>query len=234
MDLDPHDVLKLKDSVSKPGHQHRKEDIPAVAPEQEPKTILWVMALAFLAIAIISVFMVRSVWVTPVAPPNPNVLIYNQYEFVKQADGFWKFNWTDNGNVYGIPLRYNPAQVENVTVTGRINPQFGAGGEVYVAIDPSIESNQQYVGLGAAEMSISLMRVFGVKLIASCTVNETESCNIRPIRNCNNTADSVIVVREGDGPLVTFDNKCITVQGRELDLVRAVDRLLYKLYNVMT
>lgn len=234
MDLDARDVARLKQAVSKPGSSHSSAgNAPSVAPEREPGTILLVTAIALVIIGVIAVLMVRSAWVTPVTPADPDVLIYNEFEFVKQSDGFWKFNWTNNGNVYGVPLRYNPTQVENVTVTGRINPQFGADGEVYVAIDPSMEANQQYVGLGAAELSISLMRVFGVKLIAACTVNETESCNIRPIRNCSDIRDSVIIVREGQGPSVTFDNKCVTIQGKELDIVRAVDRLLYRLYNVM-
>jgi len=233
VDLEPGDIAKLKDAVSKHSTQHRADDVPAIAPEREPGTILLLIAISFVILGIIVVLMVRSAWTPAFTPSDPDLLIYNEFEFVRQDDGFWKFNWTNNGNVYGVPLRYNPSQVENVTITGRINPKFGANNEIYVAIDPSNESNQQYVGLGAAELAISLMRVFGVNVIAACTTNETESCLFRPIKNCENINESVIVVREGEGPLVTFDNKCVTVQGSKLDLVRAVDMFLYRLYNVI-
>jgi hypothetical protein len=174
--------------------------------------------------------MVKSVW-NP--KPKAETINYNQYVFTQQQDGFWQFDWQRNNTVYHVPLRYNPTQLGNVTEGGKLSRQFGNQGTVYVAVDPSTEFNQQYVGVAAAELSLNLLKSFEVNVVAGCTVNETESCQSRPIINCNTTDLSVVVVHEGPGPILTYQGDCITVQATQFELIQAVDRLLYKFYGVM-
>ena len=189
-----------------------------------------VAAIVLIFVVLAGVLMVKSVW-NPA--PKATTVTYNEFVFTQQTDGFWQFDWQKDNNIYHVPLRYNPLQVGNVTESGTLASTFGTRRNVYVAIDPAMENNQQYVGVAAAELSLNLLKAFGVDVVAACTVNDTEPCQSRPIMNCNSTGHSVVVVREGPGPSITYDGDCITVQAQQLELVQAVDRLLYKFYWVM-
>ncbi|MEK6823188.1 MAG: hypothetical protein AABY13_05135 [Nanoarchaeota archaeon] len=199
--------------------------------ENEPtvKVLLWVIVV--LGVLFMAILMIRSVY-NPAPPVNK--VNYNEWEFIQLPDRFWEFQWQKGTAVYNIPLRYNPTELGNVSITGALDPRFGARKDVYIAVDPSNQTNQQYVALGVGELSLNLMKVFGVDLIAACTRNETASCADRAVVSCErDTNKSIIIIREGKGPSVTQAGNCITVQGEKLDLLQAVDRLLYKFYNVM-
>jgi len=92
-----------------------------------------------------------------------------------------------------------------------------------------------YVALAASELTINLAQVMGVNLSASCTTNETmaEACQNRTIANCGDADKAVIYLKEDNETKVTFNETCMTVQGRGIELVRAVDRVLYKVYGIM-
>jgi hypothetical protein len=227
MAIDPRIVGAIRNA----GHPHKKDPAPPIAPGSEPKTYALIIAIVVIAVLLAAVLMVRTVW-NP--QPKAETITYNQFVFTHLADGFWQFDWQWSNNIYHVPLRYNPLQLGNVTVSGGLAGTFGNRTEFYLAIDPSTEYNQQYVGLAGAELSLNLAKAFGVKVVASCTVNETDSCQYRPVMNCDSENASVVVLHEGPGPSVTYAGDCITIQGNQFELVQAVDRLLYKFYGVMS
>jgi hypothetical protein len=200
-------------------------------PDHEPKTRMLIWFVLAVALLFVIVMMLRTVY-NP-APPEKKVM-YNGFEFVQLVDGFWQFRWQKGNEVYNVPLRYNPAQLDNVTVVGSLDPRFATRPEVYVAVDPSNASDQQYVGLGVGETGLNLLKAFNVNLVAACTRNETDACTVRPIVSCEKDSDkSIIVIREGDGPTVIHEGSCIIVRGDKMDLLQSVDRLLYRFYGVM-
>ena len=206
--------------------------VPKYEPHQEdePNANLLIWFLIVLGIVFIGIVLLRSVY-NP-APPVTTVM-YNEWEFTQLQDGFWQFKWQNDNAEYFIPLRYNPTQLGNVSVIGTLSPSFGSRRNVYIAVDPSTEKDQAYVALGVGEIGLNLIKVFSVNLIPSCTRNETLSCTTRPIVNCQSVNKSVIIIREGPGPIVNQTGDCIVVQGKQLELLQAVDRLLYKFYKVI-
>lgn len=211
----------------------KAQPLPAaeIAPEQEPKTTFLIWLVVLIGVVFVAIIMMRSVY-----DPGPpvNKVVYQEFEFVQLPDHFWEFEWQQGDAIYHIPLRYNPLQLDNVTVTGDIDSRFGERPELYLAVDPSNKTDQQFVALGVGEMGLNLLKVFGVELRPSCTRNETAACWERPIMTCEMDVDkSIIVIREGPGPTVIQNYNCIIVQGEKLELLQAVDRLLFKFYGIM-
>ncbi len=196
--------------------------------EHEPKYLILIWSIVIIGVLVVAAIMIYS---ATKPAPNPNLVTYKNYDFTRMEDGFWQFRWQSGTITYHIPLRYNPLQMENVTINGVLGDNFGEDG-VTITVDPSDGADQQYVALAAAEIGINLVKVFSADMKAACTENRTDSCAIRPIVKCGDNS-SVIYLREASGPSVTFEGRCITLSGEGLELVQAVDRLLFMFYGIM-
>lgn len=212
------------------GKEPAKQPAPPVEDEKEPNTTVLVWSLVIIGVIVAAILLFRSVY----TPPEEVVKVdYNNYEFIRLPDEFWEFRWQKDDAVYHVPLRYNPTQLGNVTVTGYINNGFGRRRSVHIAVDPTNRTDLQYLSLGTAELSLNLLKAFGVNIVASCTRNETSSCMERPVVDCDDKNISVIIVREAPGPTVDMRGDCIVVQGENMGLLQAVDRLLFTFYGIM-
>ena len=87
--------------------------------------------------------------------------------------------------------------------------------------------------MAVGEFDQNIIKAFGKIPIAACDKNETEACATRPIITCDNTDRAVLYLQQEPETKVIFDNNCIIVQGIGAEIVRAVDRLLLKLYGIM-
>ncbi|HII30226.1 hypothetical protein COT48_05185 [Candidatus Woesearchaeota archaeon CG08_land_8_20_14_0_20_47_9] len=165
------------------------------------------------------------------ASNNSDVIEYNHFIFEKRG-GMWHTQWQRDGDIYNLLLRFNPYEVENVTITGGLDDRF-ISSEVYVTFDPSYTATLTYVALGAAELSLNMARGLDITPVAACTINITDACSNRPIINCTNTEQAVVYIREDDEPAGLYlQGNCITISGRGMEILRAVDRLLYAWYGI--
>jgi len=207
--------------------------VPDIAPEKEPTNMIFILTLAIIGVLIIGIFVIAAFNDDRVPErPKGQVIEYNNFEF-EFYDGLWWGLWARDDIEYILSLRYNPVQTLNVSIEGRISETFERD-TIYVTFDPTKEK-QAYVALAAAELSLNLARAIGVDVIAACTMNETEACANRPIVTCDSENISVIHIEETEGPAnVILEGDCITLQGKELELVRSVDRMVYTFYGIIT
>ena len=68
--------------------------------------------------------------------------------------------------------------------------------------------------------------------IPACDRNKTIACETVPIIDCDNTKELVLYVRYAPETKITLEDNCIIIEGQDLELVRAVDRLLYQFYEI--
>ena len=171
-----------------------------------------------------------------------NAYLYNEFSFVKY-DGLWYtqiFNQY-TGTQFDVPLHYGPKEVTDLIVTGNLNLFFAKikknniGDEydtqTYLTFDP--ESTQMaYVALATGELTQNLAKTMGIAFLPACT-KEHDDCKDVPIITCDNTKDPVIYIKEAEETAVTVEGNCVIIQGEKEEIVRAADRFLFKLYNIM-
>ncbi len=155
---------------------------------------------------------------------------YNGFTFVYSA-GLWNSEWQRDNVLYNIHFHYNPYEVEDVPVYGQLDDRFNSG-ETYITFDPD-DDDLNNVKLAVGELDLSLIKVFNIPLIAACSKNVTEACYTRPIITCENTNQSVIYLTQGNETRVDLKGNCMTLQGKGIELTRAVDRVLYQWYGII-
>lgn len=179
------------------------------------------IVLAILAIVYIGRFF---------SPTGPEISEYNNWKFYQQ-DKTWHFNWQGQ-NLYDVQLRNHPTAVEKIPLIGKLNDTFNDREEIYVTIDPRQKDQMKWLSLAKAELIWSLIGPFNKKIIDACTVNTTE-CEGFPIVNCA-TPNASVIMLAADGPSMIYSqDECILLTGKENDLVKSVDKLLYKWYGVI-
>lgn len=192
-----------------------------------------------LKIAIVAGFAVFSaaliIFIPKLLPPKePTTVYYNGFEF-KLIDNMWYTQWQHNGRIYNLPLRFNPYDVEDVIVAGRLNDSFNDNKDIYITFDPVQEnhSSYKYLTLAVAELSLSLTKAFGKNIIGACAVNETEACIDRPIVNCDSAGLSVIYLKTAKTPAIFINQTCVMLFGTGFELLKPVDRFLYTWYEII-
>lgn len=160
--------------------------------------------------------------------------VYNGYSFVF-ANGLWYTQVQNKAgtSLFNIPLHYAPKDLEDIPVGGMLNlTLFDSENGIYITFNP-LEQNLNYVALAVGEFDQSIIKAFNKIPVAACDKNETKACSTRPIITCNNTNKPVLYLQQKPETKVIFDYNCMHVQGIGPEIVRAVDRLLLKLYGIM-
>lgn len=204
--------------------KEKKEDEEIKKEDRSTKNFL--IAAGFLILLTIIFFVTRQV----AHEPKYETMTYNGFKFVKIGP-LWYFQWQEDSQLYNVPLRYNPKEVVDVPVTGVYDERFQQS-DIYLTFDPA-ESGLSYIALSASELSISLSTVMGINIIAACTSNTTEACWDRPIITCDNTDKAIIYLREAPEAKIVLAGNCVVVQGKDIELLRAVDKLLYLWYKII-
>ena len=166
---------------------------------------------------------------------------YNGYSFV-YYDGLWytQIYNSFSEDLYDVPLHYGPKNLTDIIITGDVNPFFNAvlmsnlsntSLRYYLTFNPTDE-NLGYVALASGELSQNLVTTFNIAPVSACTVEDAQCASV-PIVTCDSTTEPVIFIKSGTPTLIYANGNCITIQGEQAELVRAVDRFLYKLYNIM-
>lgn len=156
--------------------------------------------------------------------------MYNGFSFVK-VDGLW---WTEVqrfNTLVKIPLHFAPKDLEYLEIEGRASPDFDKYEDIYIAIDPDVSN--KYYGLAIAELSMNMAKGINRNPIGACS-KESPDCADRPIVSCDDSNGRPIVeLVRGNETSITAEGVCVKITGKDIDLVHAIDRLLYKWYGVM-
>lgn len=214
------------------------------------KKILWLI-LAVLAVFVIISFSGIKVFNGGEAITGKNVLsvdklheqnkagqlaeergyMYNGYSFVNY-DGLW---WTELqrlGGVVKVPLHFGPKDVESIPMEGSLSSDFNYGNSVYITIDPTVYN--KYYTLSLMELNNNIVQGINRNISSACTQSDP-ICEERKILNCGNSSNLPVIqlVPEESETRIELTGSCIKVIGNELNLTKAVDRLLYHWYGVM-
>ena len=202
-----------------------------IAPENEPNSNILIWTFAIIGILILGIFLIRVFYDPEPVRPGVPMVEYNNWEF-EYYDGLWWTAWQRENIQFILSLRYNPVQTLNITVSGEISPTFERD-TIYISFDPTAEKHT-YVALAAAELTLNLARAIGVNTIAACTNDGHPACENRPIVNCDSENVSVIVLSETNNTAgISLQGDCMTLHGKELELVRSVDRMVYTFYGII-
>jgi hypothetical protein len=157
--------------------------------------------------------------------------LYNGFSFVKYNDQWYtRFKRRDNNQSYNVQFRFSPKEVEHVPLSGDYS-QLLQENSTYVTFDPTPD-NLSSTALAAADLSVSLVKVFDIIPVAACTKNETRACQTRPILECK-PGFPVVYLKNASIAGASMQGTCLTIQGEGIDLVKAVDRVLMGWYGVM-
>ncbi len=157
--------------------------------------------------------------------------VYNGFSFVK-VDGLWWTELTRFNTLLKIPLHFGPRDVEEISFSGQLTPEFNVGEWVHVAIDPNVQD--KHYTLALSELSFNMAKGINRGPIGSCT-EENWACENRTIVSCENNPENkpVIELALAEETGVELQGPCIKISGSGYDLVKAVDRVLYHWYGVI-
>ncbi len=187
----------------------------------------------FFILAVIVLFFAANKFYSK--PPENTQITYDHWEFTEIA-GMWFFEWQKEGNLYQVGLRFNPEEVENIPIKGKLNTEkFNSQKDVYITFDFSNESSQNFsiLALASAELTQNIATAINRIPVAACANELDPACEDRPIKTCSNTDEPVIYLEEGGTAGIILDNACITLTGEGFELLKSVDRLLYHWYGII-
>ncbi|MBW2985825.1 hypothetical protein KY333_00470 [Candidatus Woesearchaeota archaeon] len=165
--------------------------------------------------------------------PEPyETVTFNSFEFTKIA-GTWYAQWQHENRLVSLALRFNPYEVENVSVVGDISEEFQQS-KVYITFDPYSEDDSfKYLALASAELSQSIVKAFNKQIIPACTRYENETCENVSIVTCDDKDKAVIHLVAGEPTQIIMQDNCVTLQGKDFELLKSVDKLLYLWYKII-
>lgn len=209
--------------------------------EKSRHTMLWMVGVCgILFLLVIGFTLIRKAEVMNVQDMTGHMVngvvderyTHNGFNFVK-IDDIWYTELINKNRRITVPLHYGPREVADVPLTGDLDDRFTQAKLVYIAFNP-LDHNLSYIAVANGELGLSLARAMGLQLKAACTQNETAPCAKQPILSCDTNKDRAIIeLRQADEPSVQYKGNCILLAGRDWDLVKAVDRLLLKWYQII-
>lgn len=157
--------------------------------------------------------------------------IYNGYSFVNFS-GVWYSRVQKGNTTYEISFNNDPRSIEKIPVEGKLSSTFLDGDTIYITFDPDARE-AKYITVANAGLSMSLIKGFGYRLVASCTDNESMICQKNGVVRCGDSDRPVVYFKEDTEAKIVLSETCITVQGSGPDLVKAKDRLLMDWYGMI-
>ena len=173
--------------------------------------------------------------------PSENNYMYNGYSFV-YADGMWYTQVQRENKLWDIPLHFGPKDLENITASGSYNiPKNKTN--VYITYNPIDKNPKKFEALGGLELGLNMVKSFGVVPIAACDRNKADNeidqieidkaCTERPIVTCSNKDKAVIYLKQEEPAHIEMKGNCVVIQGKEWDLIRAIDKFILVWYGIM-
>jgi hypothetical protein len=165
---------------------------------------------------------------------NTNNVVYNNFTFTFK-EGFWytevKVDYFYDEKEFEVPFYYNPYEVQDIEMRRGLEYLFMDKPYMLIAVDPDYDPQAVIAG---TEISKILGKVWFKKVQAGLT-RAVEGSDF-PVITCQNISKDrrVIELRLGNETKIFQEEGCIIVQGTdEEELVRAADRLAYRLLKIM-
>ncbi|MBI4738450.1 hypothetical protein HY772_02625 [Candidatus Woesearchaeota archaeon] len=155
--------------------------------------------------------------------------MYNGFSFVKFND-VWNTQLAKGNTIYDLTFNNDPKSTENVSITGKLDPDYFKDKNVFITFDP-LGKDLKHVAVANYGFSRSLAVAFDYNLSAGCT--REDNCAGYPIYTCDDEDKSVVYFKEANETAIVYDDNCVIVQGKGSELVRAKDRLLMRWYGIM-
>ncbi|OYT31283.1 hypothetical protein B6U93_03865 [Candidatus Woesearchaeota archaeon ex4484_78] len=224
----------MKEEQKKEQKQDKTEKTPIkikdIEPEQPTLNTSTKKFIAITSIIMLAILLTILLWPKNTTPKTETIT-YNNFEFQKIGN-LWKTTVQVGPQQYELILRYNPKQVENVSVKGKA-ARFKEP-PIYITFNPEEEQdNMKYLALAGAELSQSITRALGKEVKPACTQNTTYYCHNISIVKCGEENKSVIYITAKEPTQIQLTENCITLQGKGMDLLRSVDLLLYRYYGII-
>ena len=166
--------------------------------------------------------------------PDKGYVYKGLYSFVSY-DGLWytQLRTHSGQKLFNIPFHYSPRDVEHIEPVGQLNySNLDRYKNFFMTFDPEDE-NLNYIAASTSETDMILIQVFGKGIIAACTRNETAACQGRPIVQCNSTDAPVFYFASEEETTLLYLNNCIVISGKNEELFKATDRMLFDLLDIM-
>ena len=203
---------------------HREEPTPENPLNKQSKIFAIIAVAAIFGIVLFILFGLK----TP--PPPAPTIEYNYFTFTEN-EGLWETVVEVKGQPVLATFRFNPEQVADVPLSGN---KVTIGQPLYLTFDPEAPPDSyKYLALANTELALHLIRAFNITVESACTKNLTDACLDRPIIDCSTKNASVIKLIPTPPAQITLQDNCVILSGQDLDLLKAVDRLLFKWYSIM-
>ncbi len=159
-----------------------------------------------------------------------NNYVYNGFSFV-YFNGAWYTQLQRGDTVYDVPLHFGAREVEDILAIGELDPGFGEGRVVYISFDPT----DSHVGLAAIELSLNLGKGMDAITKSACDkAYDIDACKERSVVTCNDKDKSVIHLKQANETKIILNEKCVIIEGKGKDLIRATDNVILHFYGVMS
>ena len=158
---------------------------------------------------------------------------YNGFSFVKIGP-LWYTKVSAKGNVYNIPFRFGPKDVEHIPVE---MDNFSAG-IVFLTMDPELTSR---VAIAAIEIGrvlgdkYDLLNIPDKSALTKIPEGRIQDYNETLIKTCEDATEveAVFLFISGNETKVYEENNCVIIQGvTDDDIIKASDRLAYGILGV--
>lgn len=132
-----------------------------------------------------------------------------------QTDAGWVAYKPDNTQVW---IMTNPKELENITLPYVNTAMLKTYGKLYVTYNPKerirVALNQFFKNIAVPQL-----------VVPACTV-DIEECVDMPLKNCTDAGNGVgvLLFKESNETMVSFNNDCFVIEGREL--AKIVDKII--------
>ena len=162
---------------------------------------------------------------------------YNGFSFVK-VETLWYTEISAKGNIYNIPFRFGPRDVEHIPVDMNNFVSALNAERVFLTMDPELTSR---VAIAAIEIG----RVLGNKYdllnmpvksaLTKIPEGGIQDYNETLIKTCEDATEveAVFLFISGNETKIYEENNCVVIQGvTDEDIIKASDRLAYGIIGV--
>ena len=158
---------------------------------------------------------------------------YNGYEFTTNTGGYWQTKIKLSGQEKTIQTYFLPKDVENISYTGNILLSDFDGKTIYYVSNNYGSENNAISALDTE------LRNYYLRAQSTCSPeNENLSfCQNLPIKSCDDASSQTMIIKINDitnsTPSISYKNYCLAISGSGIDLTKAVDKIIFKIYGVM-
>jgi len=199
----------------------------------------------FLIFAGILVILFLGLVIVPklIAKAKINKYKYNNFEFVKDEDGFWITVVQKEDQPYYIPFYYHPLELEDIPVEKDLRAKFfeirDNNGSIFITLDPDSESNKIVIaGVEISRITGGRYDLLNVPTRSAFIKPPTEiasETNI-PIITCMHASDKTMVIwlTLSDINIAYSNGYCVILEAKTYDdMIRVADRLMFHLLGIM-